>query len=175
MLPHFAQVSWRPSEYFMLRDGALSRPTKYLMLQEEALWRATEYLLQLRKYYDGRQSTSAFCASIVAADRIFKVIIIDYWYNWKIFFSFFLFLFFHFYLSRHIPKTLLAGQSLGSLNFTLTSTSSISSSIRNLSRWSKRVRWNKVPLSCLRPWACNRRKHSRRHAKGFCKSLGYFH
>ena len=54
----------------MLRDGALSRPTKYLMLQDEALWRATEYLLQLRKYYDGRQSTSAFCASIVTADRI---------------------------------------------------------------------------------------------------------
>ena len=70
MLPHFAQVSWRPSEYVMLRDGALSRPTKYLMLQDEALWRATEYLLQLRKYYDGRQSTSAFCASIVTADRI---------------------------------------------------------------------------------------------------------
>jgi hypothetical protein len=54
----------------MLRDGALSRPTKYLMLQDEALWRATEYLLQLRKYYDGRQSTSAFCASIVTNDRI---------------------------------------------------------------------------------------------------------
>ena len=54
----------------MLRDGALSRPTKYLMLQDEALWRATEYLLQLRKYYDGRQSTSAFCASIVAADKV---------------------------------------------------------------------------------------------------------
>ena len=54
----------------MLRDGALSRPTKYLMLQDEALWRATEYLLQLRKYSDGRQSTSAFCASIVTDDRI---------------------------------------------------------------------------------------------------------
>ena len=54
----------------MLRDGVLSRPTKYLMLQEEALWRPTKYLLQLRKHYDGRQSTSAFCASIVANDRI---------------------------------------------------------------------------------------------------------
>ena len=54
----------------MLREGVLSRPTKYLMLQDEALWRATEYLLQLRKYYDGRQSTSAFCASIVTADRV---------------------------------------------------------------------------------------------------------
>ena len=70
MLTLFAQVSWRPSEYFMLQDGILSRPTKYLMLQDEALWRATEYLLQLRKYYDGRQSTSAFCASIVTNDRI---------------------------------------------------------------------------------------------------------
>ena len=139
------------------------------------------------EHYDGRQSTSAFCASIVTADRVrdttgkstLTADRIPYAAGWntmtadkvhyttsetlrrpteyfrilrkhrdgrqniqsdyyrllvKLVKSFFLFLFFHFYLSRHLRKTLLAGQSLGSLNFTLTSTSSISSSIRNLSR-----------------------------------------
>ena len=51
-------------------DEGLSRATEYPMLQDGVLSRATEYLLQLRKYYDGRQSTSAFCASIVTADRV---------------------------------------------------------------------------------------------------------
>ena len=51
-------------------DEGLSRATEYPILQDGILSRATEYLLQLRKYSDGRQSTSAFCASIVTADRI---------------------------------------------------------------------------------------------------------
>ena len=48
----------------------LRRPTKYTMLQDRIPSRPTEYLLQLRKYYNGRQSTSAICTSIVTADRV---------------------------------------------------------------------------------------------------------
>ena len=54
----------------LLRNGVLYRPTEYAMLQDGILSRPTEYHLHLRKYYDGRQSTSAFCASIVTADRV---------------------------------------------------------------------------------------------------------
>ena len=48
----------------------LRRPTEYAMLQDGALRRPREYLLQMRKYSDGRQSTSAVCANIVTADRV---------------------------------------------------------------------------------------------------------
>ncbi len=40
------------------------------MLQDGALQRPTEYLQQMRKYSDGRKSTSAVCGNIVTADRV---------------------------------------------------------------------------------------------------------
>ena len=55
----------------MLRDGIRSRPTGYPMRWDGVLQRATEYLLQRRKYAHGRQSTSAICASIVTADKVY--------------------------------------------------------------------------------------------------------
>ena len=68
--PLFAQVSRRPTEYPMRRDGILSRPTKYAMLWNGILYRATEYNIQLRKYSNGRQSTSAICERIKTAERV---------------------------------------------------------------------------------------------------------
>ena len=56
MLPHFAQVLWRPTEYAMLQDGVLQRPTKYHQL--------------VQKYSDSRHSTSTICANIVTADKV---------------------------------------------------------------------------------------------------------
>ena len=74
MLPHSAQVSWRPTKYPMHRDGILSQPTQYAMLQDGELLRPTECHLHVRKYSHGRQSTSAFCASIKTDDRVFDAI-----------------------------------------------------------------------------------------------------
>ena len=70
MLPRSAQISSRPTEYPMRRDGILSRPTKYAMLWNGILYRATEYNIQLRKYSNGRQSTSAICERTTTAERV---------------------------------------------------------------------------------------------------------
>ena len=40
------------------------------MLQDGVLQRPIEYLLQMQKYSDGRQSTSAVCTNIVTAERV---------------------------------------------------------------------------------------------------------
>lgn len=70
MLPHSAQVSWRPTKYPMLRDGILSQPTQYAMLQDGELQRPTGYLVRLRKYSHGRQNPSAICENIITADIV---------------------------------------------------------------------------------------------------------
>ena len=55
----------------MLQDGVLQRPTEFPMLRDGVLSRPTECLLQLWKYSDSRQSTSAICANIMTADKVF--------------------------------------------------------------------------------------------------------
>ena len=64
----------RPIEYAMLWDGILQRPTKYPILQDGELQRPTEYHQCLRKYSNGRQSTSAICAHIMTADKVHNAI-----------------------------------------------------------------------------------------------------
>ena len=43
VFPIFAQASWRPTKYPMLRDGILYRPTEYPILQDGILYRPSEY------------------------------------------------------------------------------------------------------------------------------------
>ena len=71
VFPRKDGVLRRPTEFSMLQDGVLSRPSEYAMRRDGVLQRPTKYHLQLRKYSHGRQSTSAICANIVTADKVF--------------------------------------------------------------------------------------------------------
>ena len=140
-----AEILRRPTEYFrILRKHRGGRQSTRCYSKEYSHGRQDTLCCRI-EHYDGRQSTLYNCGNTTTADRVLPHFAQASWRPTEyskcllqiigtIGKSFFLFFVFSFLFVKTFRKTLLAGQSLGSLNFTLTSTSSISSSIRNLSR-----------------------------------------